>query len=110
MDDFTSKRFDNLEQKIDGVEERLGKRIDGLEKKVDGAAERVVAQVVARVDTLAKGFEISLEALGAGIRAHFDAQQVETMKSLNDRRFESLEREVGDLRSMLLKLMGATKQ
>ena len=73
-------RFDALEQKIDGVENRLvgtetrlDARIDGLETRLDGRFTRLEARLDGRIDSLQSSMDamrsdLTQVALAVGVR------------------------------------------
>jgi uncharacterized protein YPO0396 len=137
MDDITNKRFDNVDKKIDAVEERLGRRIDGLSIEMQGLAQETRDGFAAVRSDLRDGIGEVMDRLSAEGKKHhaeqmgrFDTviQQAEKLgvklgkleeraEGERDRRIAVLETEntqiraeLVQLRTMLVNFLGATKQ
>lgn len=105
MDDVTNKRFDRVEQKIEGVEQELR---DGF-AAVRGEFTSVRTEMREGLAAVVKGFDVGLAAVSKTIERQYELL-IERSDGERDRRLKALEDEVAALRTMIVTLMGAGKQ
>ena len=65
-----SFKIDILNQKIDGVEEKLTEKIEGVEKKLTKKIDDVEAKLTKRVDGFEQNLSNRLDALAEDLSAH----------------------------------------
>jgi hypothetical protein len=73
-------------------------------KKVENAVDAMEARLAAKLDNVAKGFNVALEAAGAGIRAHIDerfGQVMDTLGGSQDQKIAQLEARIAKLEALL---------